>query len=656
MNETIKTAAFAGAAALAVAAAVVTQPTSGNYNVADQIGKDLAKPFELDEAKRLTIVAYDEKNATLNTFEVAETDGLWTLPSKGGYPADAADQLAAAVNGVAGRKVLQIASDDAKDHAEFGVIDPNAEELAGRSGVGARVSLATADGKPLADLIIGNEVKDQEDQRYVRRADQDVTYVAKIDPEDFSTNFADWIEDDLLKISPWDIRRVRLRDYSAEMFMTLQGMAVDPTFRTDTTLDYDDNDSKWRLAEYLTAPDARRDAFVAAELGADKQLDQDKLQDLKNALDDLRIVDVASKPEGFSADLKAGEDFMNNREALASLMARGFAPTRSERGDIEILSSEGEVICTMKDGVEYVLRFGNLLLGKEEDGGQEDGQDRAAGGDQDAAAAAAEAEDGDGKAGINRYLFVLARLNEAAIDKPELEEVPPLPEGADKPADAADDAADGAAGDEAEDAGNAEGTEPTELEQAVEARKAVEERNARLLDEYQDKLAAARERVAELNERFGDWYYVISNEVFEKVHLSIDDITKEKAADDDTAADAGADPNASAFGAAGGAVPGIPAIDSLMGEQPADTPAPEAGSSSSSAEATEDGEAARAETSDAGTSDAGTSDAGSSDAGAPDAEAPAPDVQDLQETAKDSSPAGEQPPAEQAPAGEPAPG
>ena len=52
---------------------------------------------------------------------------------------------------------------------------------------------------------------------------------------------------------------------------------------------------------------------------------------------------------------------MNNREALQDLMSKGFAATATpDGGSQEIISSDGEVIATMKNGAEYVLRFGNL--------------------------------------------------------------------------------------------------------------------------------------------------------------------------------------------------------------------------------------------------------------------------------------------------------
>ena len=40
----------------------------------------------------------------------------------------------------------------------------------------------------------------------------------------------------------------------------------------------------------------------------------------------------SAKPQGLSKDLKAGNDFLNNREALQDLIIKGFAATTSKEG------------------------------------------------------------------------------------------------------------------------------------------------------------------------------------------------------------------------------------------------------------------------------------------------------------------------------------
>ena len=161
---------------------------------------------------------FDEDTATLREFEVAEQNGLWSIPSKDGYPADAAKQMAEAATSLMDRKILHVASKNAGDHEQYGVIDPLSPKLEpGQKGVGTRVTMSDAQSKPLVDLIVGKAVRDAEGQRYVREAGRDVVYVIEIDPAKLSTNFEDWIEKDLLKLNAWDLQQVEVKDYSAEM-------------------------------------------------------------------------------------------------------------------------------------------------------------------------------------------------------------------------------------------------------------------------------------------------------------------------------------------------------------------------------------------------------------------------------------------------------
>jgi hypothetical protein len=61
-------------------------------------------------------------------------------------------------------------------------------------------------------------------------------------------------------------------------------------------------------------------------------------------------------------------------------------------------------------------------------------------------------------------------------------------------------------------------------------RERITRENQRKLDEWNDKKQKAQEKVRELNGRFADWYYVISEDVYKKLHLSRSDIIKEGAA------------------------------------------------------------------------------------------------------------------------------
>ena len=88
-------------------------------------------------------------------------------------------------------------------------------------------------------------------------------------------------------------------------------------------------------------------------MGGDEELNDESLNALKSALEDLKIVDVVHKPQGLSNDLKAGQDFMKNDERLRQLASKGFTPAvTKEGGALELVSSDGEAIATMKNGTK----------------------------------------------------------------------------------------------------------------------------------------------------------------------------------------------------------------------------------------------------------------------------------------------------------------
>jgi hypothetical protein len=200
----------------------------------------------------------------------------------------------------------------------------------------------------------------------------------------------------------------------------------------------------------------------------------------------------------------------------------------------------------------------------------------------------------------------MARFNEGAVERPALKELPPLPdekveseEAAEKPAE--DAAAEEAKGDEAAAAEQSEEakSDDAKAEEGVDAakedektddekkadeekdakavmaeRKEIEQENQRLMDEYQSTLAKGQKKVADLNQRFGDWYFVISNDVFKQIHLGRDQVIKKKEKPK-AEGEAAADPATSGLPALPGEIPAAPAAgaDATAGGTEADAAA-----------------------------------------------------------------------------------
>ncbi len=600
MSENAKTITFVVVGMVAILIGIATAPSSAELDETSLVGKNLTEKFSAPEAaKRLRIVRFDPDMGTSHEFEVAEQNGLWSIPSKDNYPADAARQMAEAATSLMDRKILGVVSSNAGEHEQYGVLDPMAPKLeAGQKGVGTRVTMSDESGKAIVDLIVGKAVRDAEKQRYVRAAGQDVVYVIEIDPAKLSTSFEDWIEKDLLKLHASDLQQVQIKDYSAELVpvMTQEGPRFRPTWdpRAEMTLNYSDApEAKWSAGK-LRAFDPKKGEHVDFTLAADEELSEESLNALKTALEDLKIVDVVHKPQGLSNDLKAGQDFMKNDERLRQLASKGFTPAvTKEGGPLELVSSDGEVTATMKNGTQYELRFGNLTNVA---GGQEKDEKAPA---KDAKPDAKDKKADKGDKDVHRYLFVMAKFDESAIKRPELVPLPDLPaktdnkaaasaatpdkpkegeapKAAEKPADGKapakkDDAAakkDDAAKKDGEAAGKKDESgakkddataksapSDKEIEKIMAQRKLIEAENQRKNDEYQALVKKGQENVKDLNLRFGDWYFVVNDDVFRKIRLSKDKVVKKKEKKAE-----GAPGQAGKNGAAPVGIPGLPAI------------------------------------------------------------------------------------------------
>jgi hypothetical protein len=62
----------------------------------------------------------------------------------------------------------------------------------------------------------------------------------------------------------------------------------------------------------------------------------------------------------------------------------------------------------------------------------------------------------------------------------------------------------------------------------------VERENRRREEEYDGKVKAAQKRVKELNARFADWYYIVSDAEYAKVHLGRAGVVQKKPATEKT--------------------------------------------------------------------------------------------------------------------------
>ena len=555
MNENKKTLAFVAVAACVVLAALISMPRQSTSPTDDLRGKllfpDFKDPLSITS---LEIVEYDEETATLQKFLVHQTEvkgkTRWTIPSHDNYPADAKEQVASAATSLMGLKILEVASEDQGDQKVYGVVEPDPKGLKiGSTGVGTKVMMRNKEGKDVLGLVIGKEVPDRTGLRYVRKLGQDQICVVEAATDKLSTKFENWIERNLLQISSFDVKQLWIRDYSIKPTMDGLAMLQSGEFK----IAHSDGEPKWKMLSDQrfvrddNSPSGGR--WTPVTLQPNEELNTAKLDEMLTALDDLKIVDVSRKPAALSADLKKAKGFAKQGEAgWQELADKGFFLDRLNDGKAECYSNEGEVRIAAGDGCEYILRFGNIAgasSAKKEDKGKAD-------------AAAGK----DPKSNVNRYLFVMAEFNPDMLPKPTFEPLPEIKKAepkaeakpAEKPAEQKSDASkpdakkaddkkpadapksDAKQSDENKPDAVKKEADPKAADAAAEAAKKaldaerarIEKENKRKQEEYDQKIADGKKRVAELNARFADWYYIISDDVYRKIHLGRDEIIKKK--------------------------------------------------------------------------------------------------------------------------------
>ncbi len=541
MNEINKSIAFIAVAAACIALAIFSTPAKIDpTSKGSRMGQSLFETFDPRDAIGIEIVEIDEENLEAKSIEIAQTDKGWLIrrPQMPDYPANADNQVKDVSTILLDLRILDTAAEGAGEHANFGVLDPS-KATPGDLGVGKSIALKNNSGSNLAQLIIGNEVDGLSSTRYVRKPDENTVFIVEIqNVNDVSTKFVDWVEKDFLDLDKWNIKRVTLDNYEVNL-------AAGQLNRTGNPLVLDYDNSEWKLS--------------GSTLSEQEELDKEKLDALKDAFDDLEIIDVENKPEILVNNLKQGNEFFNNlkdqknQAVVQSLQQKGFytVAVKNPQGQQvpKVVSNKGEIIVGMKDGVEYVLRFGDTYRGPEDD---------------------------ENSTGDSRYIYAFARVNQSLLDPLMLEPVPtPLELPATpKKVDQNSTNDKGAKGDEGEkgektnapaitppgpppnfvpstpppsinpppppaqaqitsaNADSNESGESVEMNQQKAQRDAeianVKAANAAKQREFNEKVAKAQKRVNELNENLAGWYYVISNDVYKKIRLERKDFVKTK--------------------------------------------------------------------------------------------------------------------------------
>ena len=540
MNETVRTCTFVAGAVLSLIAARIAGPGVPKPPSAfSQVGSLFYPDFQdADAAKSLQVVNYNPDTATLRIFGVEQgPDGVWRVPSRNNYPVDGKERLGKTATSILGIKREALAGQRKNQHVEFGVLDPLGESVSDYQGVGNRVTLKDGkDGKTLADLIIGKEVKGRTGYFYVRNPTEEQTYIAKVSI-DVSTKFADWIEADLLKLDGTKLRNINIEKHSVE-FTPEGGGSL--TGKESNRLSRTSSADKWKL-EGLDE--------------ATEEVNEEEVRKLVQSLDDLKIVGVRPKNEKLKKRLQDDQGLALDDRTRREMEEIGFFFVRMpDRKGMAMISQEGDLVAVTEQGVAYEMHFGSVFSGSEEEveAGFIKQTDEKADGEAKAEDKKAEEKMGDDKKNDSRkiksrYLFVQAQFDPSALGpKPESPVKPEAPAEEVKPdaASPSDAPADASTVENVEKPEPAEKPDPKKAHEAALAQYDVDVKKYEAdLNAYEEKVKTGEKLVKDLNRRFADWYYVISGDSFENLRQGRKTLVKPKSANDKPEGQTSADEN-----------------------------------------------------------------------------------------------------------------
>lgn len=205
-------------------------------------------------------------------FTIARKGDGWALAEKDGYPV-AADKLRQLVAGLADLRLLEAKTDQPDRHARLEV-----EDIAAKDAKSKQVTLAGADGKLLADLIVGkqNNTSDFNGLRgiYVRKPGNAQAWLAQGLVE-VPTAAVDWVDRTVVNVAEDKIQRLQFEPTAAPALTVSKAdkTAADFTLAPLPEGKSADPDALKRLTEVFTAVElddvrADKDTDKAVKAGA----------------------------------------------------------------------------------------------------------------------------------------------------------------------------------------------------------------------------------------------------------------------------------------------------------------------------------------------------------------------------------------------------
>ena len=183
------------------------------------LGKTTAdgKLVPIEQVAGVAVVEWDETAAIAKRIIVNKSGDGWAITSHYGYPADAQDRASKLAATFLGAELGREVTSDTAKHADLGVLDPDDQDAAKKTGRGKRLTLKDASDGVLVDVIVGKTVDKGQGLVYVREVGSNAVYTTKLDAWQLTTRFTDYVETNPFEIMKEDIRQTAVSNYQLDI-------------------------------------------------------------------------------------------------------------------------------------------------------------------------------------------------------------------------------------------------------------------------------------------------------------------------------------------------------------------------------------------------------------------------------------------------------
>ncbi len=340
------------AAGLALGAAVV-YPWPEPLETSAQANQKLFGELDVKQVKTIAIASFSRDDRRFESIQLKKTRESWFITTAGDYPAGNVSRIAALFTTLSEGTVLEIKSSDESTHPLYGVIDSElVRDLENQTGIGTKVSLADTNNRPLAQLIVGEAVGDNPNQRFVRVVGQPNVYVIELPGSLLSTEVSDWVDHNLLDLKLSDTGTgLEVAKLQVDYYV-IEGDSV-----------AEENSKKYNYRALLDLKNK------VATLSLFKPTDEGNLGDpvttrsvktpglnaLATNLSQIPFSAVVKKPEVAANAFLAAID---QNSDLSGLDDFGFRKSSDSPSRIE--SKNGQLTVSTSGGVDWILSFGSV--------------------------------------------------------------------------------------------------------------------------------------------------------------------------------------------------------------------------------------------------------------------------------------------------------